>query len=138
MGQRVFGFTQEQRIRFAFHSWGTLLEVIAAAQLGACWPESVVEWLEYPPHSNEGTPGMYPFPAADEILTEPLERENGYLVLPDRPGIGVDIDESVVERYPFIPGPWSIFRIDSPRETLAVAGDHSVPWVSVDGAPLGA
>ncbi len=136
MGQRVFGFTQQKGIRFAFHSWGTLLEVIAAAQLGVCWPEEVVEWLEYPLHSNGGKPGMYPFPAADEILSEPLQVENGYLILPDKPGIGVDVDESVVDRYPFILGPWSIFRIDSPAATLAVDGDHSVPWVSVEGTPL--
>lgn len=136
MGQRVFGFTQRQGIRFAFHSWGTLLEVIAAGQLGVCWPEDVVEWLEYPLHSNDGRPGMYPFPAADQILTEPLQIENGYLILPDEPGIGVEVDESVVDRYPFIPGPWSIFRIDSPEETLAVDGDHSVPWIDLKGTRL--
>jgi len=136
MGQRVFAGAERQGIRFAFHSWGTLLEVIAAAQLGVCWDESVVEWLEYPLHSNDGKPGMYPFPVADEILTEPLQLEAGHVVMPDKPGLGVEVDESVVERYPFIPGPWSIFQIDSPPETLAVDGDHSVPWVDPSGAPL--
>lgn len=136
MGQRVFAATERQGIRFAFHSWGTLLEIIAAAQLGVCCDESVVEWLEYPLHSNEGKPGMYPFPVADEILVEPLRLESGYLIMPDSPGIGVEVDESVVDRYPFIPGPWSIFHIDSPRETLAVDGDHSVPWVDLEGTPL--
>ena len=135
MGRRIFDAAEQQGIRFAFHSWGTLLEVIAAAQLGVCRDESVVEWLEYPLHANDGKPGMYPFPAADEILTEPLNIEEGFLVMPDGAGIGVEVDESVVEKYPFIPGPWSIFRIDSPPETLAVSGDHSVPWVEVaDGA----
>lgn len=135
MGRRIFDVAEQQGIRFAFHSWGTLLEVIAAAQLGVCRDESVVEWLEYPLHANNGKPGMYPFPAADEILTEPLNIEEGFLVMPDGAGIGVEVDESVVEKYPFIPGPWSIFRIDSPPETLAVSGDHSVPWVEVaDGA----
>ncbi len=133
MGRRVFEATEKQGIRFAFHSWGTLLEVIAAAQLGVCWGENVVEWLEYPLHSNNGKPGMYPFPVADEILTEPLHLEDGDLVMPDGPGLGVEIDESIVEKYPFQPGPWSLFRIDSPQETLAVSGDHSVPWVEVDG-----
>lgn len=133
MGRRVFEATEKQGLRFAFHSWGTLLEVIAAAQLGVCWGENVVEWLEYPLHSNDGKPGMYPFPVADEILTEPLQLEDGYLVMPDGPGLGVEIDESIVEKYPFIPGPWSLFRIESPRETLAVSGDHSVPWVELDG-----
>lgn len=134
MGQRIFAAAQQHGLRFAFHSWGTLLEVAAAAQLGVCWDESVVEWLEYPLHSNHDKPGMYPFPAADEILRDPLPIEQGYLVMPDKPGLGVDIDESVVDRYPFQPGPWSIFRIDSPPESLAVDGDHSLPWVKPDGA----
>lgn len=137
MGQRVFAAAERQGIRFAFHSWGTLLEVVAAAQLGVCWPETVVEWLEYPLHSNGGRPGMYEFPVADEILTEPLHIEDGCLVMPDAPGIGVEIDESAVDRYPFIPGPWSIFHIDSPPETLAVDGDHSVPWVDAEGVRSG-
>ena len=48
------------------------------------------------------------------------------------PGLGVEIDESIVEKYPFIPGPWSYFKIDSPPETVAVTGDHSVKWVEGD------
>ena len=138
MAQRVFSAAEQKGVRFAFHSWGTLLEVYAAAQLGVCWAETVVEWLEYPLHSNHGKPGMYPFPVADEILAEPPHIENGQLVLSDRPGIGVAVDESVVERYPFIEGPWSIFHIDSPPETLAVDGDHSVPWVDPEATPAGA
>ncbi len=43
MGERVFSAAAEQGIRFAFHSSGTLLEVIAAAQLGVCWDQSGVE-----------------------------------------------------------------------------------------------
>ena len=48
LGRRIFAEIARQGLRFAFHSWGTALEVIAAAHLGICWPEMVVEWLEYP------------------------------------------------------------------------------------------
>jgi L-alanine-DL-glutamate epimerase-like enolase superfamily enzyme len=129
MGQRIFDAVAKKKLRFAFHSWGTALEVLAAAQLGICWPAHVVEWLEYPCYSNAGRVGMYPFPAADEILREPLAIERGDLLVPKGPGLGVDIDERVVEKYPFIPGPWSFFQIHSPPETVAVTGDHSVKWV---------
>lgn len=132
MGRRVFEATKKHGLRFAFHSWGTALEVLAAAHLGVCYDPEVVEWLEYPCYSNQGRPGMYPFPAADEILAEPLPLENGDLIVPKEPGLGIEIDESVIERYPFQPGPWSIFKIDSPPETLAVSGDHSVPWVQAE------
>ncbi len=122
--------TEKENLRFAFHSWGTALEVLAAAHLGICWPAQVVEWLEYPCYANAGRVGMYPFPAADEILAEPLTIEQGDLIVPNGPGLGIDIDERVIARYPFIPGPWSIFRIDSPPSTVAVIGDHSVKWVA--------
>ncbi len=130
MGQRIFDAVARRKLRFAFHSWGTALEVLAAAHLGICWPADVVEWLEYPCYSNAGRPGMYPFPLADEILREPLTIERGDLIVPDGPGLGVDVDERMINKYPFIPGPWSFFKINSPPETVAVTGDHSVKWVA--------
>lgn len=129
MGRRVFDAVGRAGLRFAFHSWGTALEVLAAAHLGICWDEDVVEWLEYPCYSNDGRPGMYPFAAADEILAEPLAIEGGCLSVPKAPGLGIDINEAVIEKHPFLSGPWSFFRIHSPPETVAVTGDHSVKWV---------
>jgi len=132
MGDRIFQQVKDAGLRFAFHSWGTMLEVLAAAHHGVCWEEEVVEWLECPCYSNDGKPGMYPFAASDEILKSPLDIQDGYLQMPDGPGLGIEIDESVVEKYPFIPGPWSYFRLDSPAETVAVTGDHSVKWVETE------
>jgi L-alanine-DL-glutamate epimerase-like enolase superfamily enzyme len=128
MARRLFAEIEKQGLRFAFHSWGTALEVVAAAHLGVCWPEQVVEWLEYPVY-EEGV--LYPFPLATEILKDPLVIERGgELAVPREPGLGVEIDMSVVDRYPWIPGPWSTFRIDSPPQTLAVTSDHSEKWQS--------
>ena len=133
LGRRLFAEIARQGLRFAFHSWGTALEVVAAAHLGICWPEMVVSWLEYPCYSNPPKvkperAGMYPFPLAAEILKEPLLIDHGDLIVPREPGLGVAVDEAVIERYPWIPGPWSYFHIDSPAETRAVMSDHSVQW----------
>jgi L-alanine-DL-glutamate epimerase-like enolase superfamily enzyme len=130
MGRRVMDAIERAGLKFAFHSWGTSLEVLAAAHLGICRSADVVEWLEHPCYANQGRPGMYPFPLSDEILKSPLPIEKGHLVVPDAPGLGIEIDESVIDRYPFQPGPWSYFQIDSPPETVAVTGDHSVKWVT--------
>ncbi len=128
LARRLFPEIARAGLRFAFHSWGTALEVVAAAQLGICWPEMVVEWLEYPCYATAGSPGMYPFPLASEILKQPLEIEAGDLVVPRTSGLGVEVDESAFERYPWIPGPWSFFEIASPHEMRAVTSDHSEPW----------
>ncbi|MBI1775810.1 MAG: mandelate racemase/muconate lactonizing enzyme family protein [Proteobacteria bacterium] len=130
LGRRLFAEIARQGLSFAFHSWGTALELIAAAHLGICWPQIVAEWLEYPCYAKDGSAGMYPFPLGDEILKDPLQIERGDLVVPRAPGLGVEIDESVIERYPWVPGPWSFFQIASPAETRAVIGDHSVEWDS--------
>ena len=130
--RRIFEMAAQHGVRFAFHSWGTDLEVLAAAHLGVCWEADVVEWLEYPCYSGHGRPGMYPFPLATEILSEPLPIEAGELVVPAGPGLGIDVNERVIERYPHLPGPWSEFRIDSPPTVIAVTGDHSVKWVEGD------
>ena len=136
MGNRVFEGVAKHGLRFAFHSWGTALEVLAAAHLGICWSEKVVEWLEYPCYSSKGKAGMYPFPLADEILAEPMQIENGDLIVPKGPGLGIEIDERVIAKYPFLPGPWSYFRLDSPAETVAVTGDHSMKWIEAEPPKL--
>ena len=128
LGRRLFAEIARQGLRFAFHSWGTALEVMAAAHLGICWPETVVEWLEYPCYSSPGRAGMYPFPLAAEILTDPLEIEHGDLIVPRAPGLGVtggrvgdralSVDSRAVVVVPH--------RLAA--ETRAVMSDHSIPW----------
>lgn len=36
---------------------------------------------------------------SEELLTEPLKFKNGYLELPTKPGLGVEIDEKFLEKY---------------------------------------
>jgi 2-dehydro-3-deoxyphosphogalactonate aldolase len=38
-----------------------------------------------------------------EILKEPVRWEKGYIIPPDKPGLGVELDEEVIARYPYIP-----------------------------------
>ncbi len=128
LARRVFAEVARQNLRFAFHSWGTDLELMAAAQLGVCWPEDVVEWLEYPVYTTPTVKSMYRFDLARGILRTPLDIEHGELMVNRQPGLGVDVDESVITRYPWIPGPWSYFSLHSPAETFAVVGDHSIKF----------
>jgi L-alanine-DL-glutamate epimerase-like enolase superfamily enzyme len=134
-GRRLLREISNEGLRFAFHSWGTALEVVAAAHLGVCWPETVVEWLEYPCYSTLGRAGMYAFPLAADILKEPLPIDHGDLLITDKPGLGVEVNEDVIERYPYVPGPWSTFEIAQPRETRSVSADHSERWTGSDAGP---
>ena len=57
---------------------------------------------------------MYPFPLAAEILKDPLGIDHGDLIVSRAPGLGVTVDESVIERYPWLPGRGAEFETVSP------------------------
>ena len=37
----------------------------------------------------------------NEILDQPLERDGGYIIVPDRPGIGVELREDKLAKFPY-------------------------------------
>ncbi|MCC6629833.1 MAG: mandelate racemase/muconate lactonizing enzyme family protein [Chloroflexi bacterium] len=41
--------------------------------------------------------------ALNEIVDQPLQRDGGYVIVPDRPGIGVDLREEKLVQYPYRP-----------------------------------
>ncbi len=65
----------------------------ACLQLAACIPNFTLQ--EYPKGEDE--------PPKSEIIKKPLKLENGFLVIPDDPGIGIELAEDAKERYPFRP-----------------------------------
>ncbi len=44
-------------------------------------------------------------PPKSEIVTQPLRREGGYLLIPTGPGIGIELADDAAERYPYVPRP---------------------------------
>jgi galactonate dehydratase len=43
--------------------------------------------------------------ALNEILDEPLQRDGGYVIVPDRPGVGVELREDRLSKFPYRPHP---------------------------------
>lgn len=80
-------------IGFAPHTWTNGLGL--AANLHVALASSNCEWLEYP----LDPPGWVPA-ARDAMLTEPLLPDGeGYLRIPEGPGLGVTIDEAKLTQY---------------------------------------
>ncbi|WP_435102814.1 mandelate racemase/muconate lactonizing enzyme family protein [Halarchaeum sp. P4] len=94
---------------FVPHNFGTHLGLVANGHLVAASPEDVR--LEYPVF-GDGVEAMYPFPLAADVLETDLDVENGSLTLPEGPGLGVEVDESVIEEYPYVEGAWTEFEYD--------------------------
>jgi len=40
-------------------------------------------------------------PPKSEVVKEPVKLENGYLKVPDRPGLGIELNEKALEKYPY-------------------------------------
>ena len=106
-------YCRDRPITYVPHHFGSWLGLIANAHLVAAAPEATV--LEYPIFSNDPTidgkpdPGMYPFELAFDVLAKEPQISDGTLQVPTGPGLGVEIDESVIDRYPFQEGPWTEF-----------------------------
>lgn len=77
------------------HNWQGGLVTIANAHLMAAIPNRLL--LE----SN-----MTPNPLKENLFKEPLRVVDGYLDVPDKPGLGVELRDNLAEAFPFIPGPW--------------------------------
>jgi galactonate dehydratase len=61
----------------------------ACVQLDACIPNFTLQ--EYTGEDR---------PPKSEIVRQPLRLEKGYLIVPDTPGIGVELNHAALERYP--------------------------------------
>ena len=41
--------------------------------------------------------------AYNDIVDQPVERQGGYIIVSDRPGIGIEIKEDMLDKYPYVP-----------------------------------
>ena len=65
----------------------------ACLQLAACIPNFTIQ--EYPLGEFE--------PPKSEIVKTPLQLQDGFLTIPDAPGIGIELADNAAERYPPVP-----------------------------------
>ena len=64
----------------------------------------------------------------NEILEQPLTLEDGYILVPDGPGIGVEVREEKLDQFPFEPRTiQGRFRADGSCPTLANKEDMNEP-----------
>jgi D-galactarolactone cycloisomerase len=81
-------------VKYIGHGWNTALGVAADLQLASAFPDcDLVEFIGGSPY-------------VDGILKEPFVLDTeGYLSIPDEPGLGVQIDKDRIARYTPDPGP---------------------------------
>jgi L-alanine-DL-glutamate epimerase-like enolase superfamily enzyme len=85
---RIAWMAYDHNIQWVPHGWNTAVGLAADLHLSAAMP--VARYVEYL------TPCVY----LDEIVTEPfLPDAEGYLTVPDRPGLGIELDHEAMKRF---------------------------------------
>lgn len=88
--QKVIALTTAAQLQINAHTWSSAINLAASIHLTATAPNYIV--LELKPVRN---------PMQHELVKEPFEQKGGWLEVPDRPGLGVEVDEIVVQKYAF-------------------------------------
>lgn len=73
------------------HSWSSAINTAASLHLCASTTNTIV--FELKPN---------PSPMQHELVKNPIDQMNGYVSVPDEPGLGVRVREDVVEKYLFV------------------------------------
>jgi L-alanine-DL-glutamate epimerase-like enolase superfamily enzyme len=97
-------YCRDGDVQYVPHNYGTQLGVVANAHLVAAAPDC--EFVQYNLYGPADSIGMYPFPLASDVIDTDLRIDDGSLSVPDGPGLGVDVDRDVIDRYSYVDGPW--------------------------------
>jgi L-alanine-DL-glutamate epimerase-like enolase superfamily enzyme len=90
----------ERGQRFVLTGATTPLEVVALAHLAGGFSEETCLGIDWPCFSSVAGFSLF----AEELLKQPLPIESGSLRVPDGPGFGVEVNESVLHRFPWKSG----------------------------------
>ena len=89
--KKVATMAEAQHVKVIPHNPLSPISTAACVQLDACIPNFALQ--EYTGESE---------PPKSELLVKPLKLEDGFLVVPDGPGLGIELNESALTAHPFI------------------------------------
>ena len=88
--KKIAGMAEAYYAQIAPHLYCGPIEGAANIQISTCSPNFLIQ---------EGIQTWGGFHA--EILKEPIQWEDGYIIPPTKPGLGVELDEAVADQHPY-------------------------------------
>ncbi len=94
--KKIISMAEVAGLRLVPHVWGTAVVLAASLHVHAILPPSPPRHSRYQPHFEfDRTHNPY----RQAIITRPIEHENGVVAVPDGPGLGIEINRAMVEKY---------------------------------------
>ena len=100
--KKIAGMAEAHYAQLAPHLYCGPIEAAANIQIATCSPNFLIQ------ESIETFGGFH-----TEIVKEPIQWENGYIIPPTKPGLGIELDETVAAEHPYS-GPIFIEVEDQP------------------------
>lgn len=94
--RHVIALAQAHGVQVNPHVWGSAIAQAASLQLIAAVPAAHHSVFAEEP-IFEYDRSSHPF--RQQLVAEPLMQRDGWIDIPDRPGLGLEVDRSVLERY---------------------------------------
>lgn len=84
----VIKFIEAENLQYSMHTWSSALNTAASIHLMAISTQGVS--IDFKPHES---------PMQHELVSDPWIQEEGWVAVRDRPGLGVEVREEIVEKY---------------------------------------
>lgn len=102
-GKKIASMAEVYYAQIAPHMYCGPVSAMADIQLSTCTPNFLIQ---------ESINDMGAFHA--EILKEPIQWEDGFIIPPTKPGLGIELDEEVIARHPFTGDQLHLEMVDDP------------------------
>jgi D-galactarolactone cycloisomerase len=88
--KKITALAARHGVPVSFHTWGDGVALAASVHLAAALKDCIVMELDYTYN-----------PLREELLREPFRVENGSLIPPEKPGLGIELDHDALRRFAF-------------------------------------
>jgi len=88
--KKITALAAKHKVPVSFHTWGDGVALAASVQLSAALRDCIVMELDYTYN-----------PLREELLREPFKVQEGYLIPPEKPGLGIELSQDALQKFAF-------------------------------------
>jgi D-galactarolactone cycloisomerase len=88
--KKITALAAKHKVPVSFHTWGDGVALAASVHLSAALRDCIVMELDYTYN-----------PLREELLREPFKVQEGYLIPPEKPGLGIELSQDALRKFAF-------------------------------------